>query len=767
MLELPDVTLCCIDTGNHALALRALARSREGVRFARALLLTDALPAGAAAPEGTDVVSGIAIDSRAAYSEFVLKSLLPHVGTAHVLLIQWDGYVINPAAWDPAFLACDYIGAKWFWHDDGMRVGNGGFSLRSRRLLQALQDSRIVLTDAEDTTICRTFRPLLEREHGIRFADEDLADRFSFEASYPIGKPFGFHGLFNFCRTVAPDEIAGLAPVFTDAIARSPQLLQLMRNCSALGQWNAVIAIATRILAATPAHPEAATLLAAGRRQAQSPPAVGRNDTCPCGSGKRYKLCHGALGKGNAPTAAVVSARPPDADALVRVALAAHQRGELDRAEGGYRGALAMRPEHPLALHYLGVILYQRHRIDEAMPLLERAAAAVPGEPEFQNNLGLALAAADRIDEAVAAYRRALALKPDHAVASNNLGLALQASNRLPEAIAAYREALAVVPDFAQAHWNLSACACSRTESSPRAGASTNGGCRIAELGKHARAYASPRWDGIARPGLTLLVHCGAGARGRAAIQSASRRHWRNAVCASSSSLHRRSCRCWRPCRALPWCSGPTNRCPRTTRTSPCCRFRARSASAPHDIPSSVPYITAAPARRAQVAAALEPYRGRLKVGLAWAGNRAHANDRRRSIALAALAPLLDAPGTVWFSLQPTQDDAATASEARASALVRLPLRSELRRHRRARRRTRSDRHALIPASPISPARWRSRPGYCCRSRRTGAGSLRAPTAPGIRRCGSSGNRRPGAWDAVVRDVAAALADLVPPGRPG
>ena len=155
----------------------------------------------------------------------MLKSLLPHIDTPHALLVQWDGYVVNPQAWDPAFLDCDYIGAKWYWQSDGLRVGNGGFSLRSRKLLRALQDPRIELVEAEDITIGRAFRRLLEREHGIRFADEALADRFSFEAAYPIGKPFGFHGLFNFCRTVVPAEIAALAPTFSDAIARSPQLL--------------------------------------------------------------------------------------------------------------------------------------------------------------------------------------------------------------------------------------------------------------------------------------------------------------------------------------------------------------------------------------------------------------------------------------------------------------------------------------------------------------------------------------------------------------
>jgi preprotein translocase subunit SecA len=35
-------------------------------------------------------------------------------------------------------------------------------------------------------------------------------------------------------------------------------------------------------------EPDPATL-------AQAVPRVGRNDPCPCGSGKKYKLCHGKL----------------------------------------------------------------------------------------------------------------------------------------------------------------------------------------------------------------------------------------------------------------------------------------------------------------------------------------------------------------------------------------------------------------------------------------------------------------------------------------
>ncbi len=137
------------------------------------------------------------MDSRAAYSEFILKSLLSQISSQYVLVVQWDGYMVNPDAWDASFLKFDYIGAQWEWESVGMRVGNGGFSLRSRRLLEALQDPHIVCGPAEDVTICRIFRPLLESDFDIRFADEATADRFAFEAAYPTGRPLHYHGALN------------------------------------------------------------------------------------------------------------------------------------------------------------------------------------------------------------------------------------------------------------------------------------------------------------------------------------------------------------------------------------------------------------------------------------------------------------------------------------------------------------------------------------------------------------------------------------------
>jgi tetratricopeptide (TPR) repeat protein len=670
LLELPGVTLCCIDTANHALALRALLRSRAAVRFARTLLLTAALPDDLAVPEGIAVIPIAPITSRDQYSQLVLKALLPHIATPHVLLVQWDGYVVNPEAWDPAFLACDYIGAVWQWHADGMRVGNGGFSLRSRRLLDALQDPRIVLAGAEDETICRAFRPLLERDHGIRFAEEQVADRFAFEAAYPVGRPFGFHGLFNFCRVVPPDELAALAPGFSDAIARSPQLAQLLRNCVAMAQWPAAAAIARRVLATQPESDEARRLLAQAEANVARGAAAGRNDPCPCGSGRRFKHCHGAVAA-NPPAAANRASPPPSSDAIVAGAIAAHQRGDLAAAERGYRAALAATPDHPHALHFLGVVLYQHHRLAEALPLLERAAGLVPQEPEFHNNLGLALAAADRADDAIGAYRRSLALKPDHATAWNNLGLALQADNRLGDAAAAFRAAIAHAPSFAEARWNLSLALLGQ-QLSAEAWHAYESRLSIPALWKAEHMHPGPRWDGVVRPGITLLVTAEQGLGDTLQfirfVQPLAARGARVIVAAPAPLV--------RLVGTVPGVAASFRHdaaLPHYDAQIPLLSLPQVLDITEHDLQSAVPYITADAARRAPVAAALATRTGVRRIGLAWAGDPGHRNDRRRSIPLATLAPLLALPDVEWFSLQQGEAAKAIRELPAAGVLRALP----------------------------------------------------------------------------------------------
>jgi hypothetical protein len=243
--------------------------------------------------DGIDCVRIPAIASREDYSRFVMKELAGYVDTDFALLVQWDGFVVNAAAWSDDFLEHDYIGAKWIFHHDGHNVGNGGFSLRSKRLLEALRDPHIVPDEAEDVAICRTYRPYLEQTHGIRFAPESVADRFAFEASYWTVPPFGFHGLFNFWMFLDRAGLAAFLGMATPRILGSVQCLRLARNYLDLKRNDEALMVLRRIADVHP-QSEATRIIAALEGGAVAAPAS-RNAPCPCGSGKRYKDCHGAL----------------------------------------------------------------------------------------------------------------------------------------------------------------------------------------------------------------------------------------------------------------------------------------------------------------------------------------------------------------------------------------------------------------------------------------------------------------------------------------
>ncbi|GAA4764168.1 hypothetical protein GCM10023306_07130 [Novosphingobium ginsenosidimutans] len=202
-LALPQITLCAATSVNVAATIAAMQHSMALCDFGAAVLLTDQVPD--LVPEGIEIRPIERLTSAEAYSRFMLAGeMAQHVATSHLLVVQWDGFVVSPAAWDADFLDFDYIGAIWPQFDDGAVVGNGGFSLRSKRLLEACKS--LGLNDhPEDVTICRTHRLRLQHEFGIRFADPTTAARFSYERSSRTGAEFGFHGVFNLPEELGPD----------------------------------------------------------------------------------------------------------------------------------------------------------------------------------------------------------------------------------------------------------------------------------------------------------------------------------------------------------------------------------------------------------------------------------------------------------------------------------------------------------------------------------------------------------------------------------
>jgi ADP-heptose:LPS heptosyltransferase len=193
MKVLDNVTLVAIDCKNPGAAAGAIKISLDQITPKRALLLTNVdikIP-------GMDTIVIPEIRSKKDYSCFVMKELHRYFDTEFVLIIQADGYVLTEDAWEDDFTKYDYIGASWIY-DSERKVGNGGFSLRSKKLMTILgTDDFIDVLHPEDQSICILYKYYLEQTYGITFAPEEMADKFAFETKTPATKTFGFHGWFH------------------------------------------------------------------------------------------------------------------------------------------------------------------------------------------------------------------------------------------------------------------------------------------------------------------------------------------------------------------------------------------------------------------------------------------------------------------------------------------------------------------------------------------------------------------------------------------
>ena len=194
MKKLDKITIICADTRSYAQALASLRKSLDQITPAKTIFFTDIdLPL----QEGIEIIKINPIRSKAEYSTWIIRELWKYIDTEFVLVIQWDGYIINSDAWRDEFYEYDYLGAPWIY-EHNRNIANGGFSLRSKRLCEILgTDPLIQITHPEDQSIGILYRGYLEEKHDIKFPSEELADTFAFELKEPIGPVFGFHGFFH------------------------------------------------------------------------------------------------------------------------------------------------------------------------------------------------------------------------------------------------------------------------------------------------------------------------------------------------------------------------------------------------------------------------------------------------------------------------------------------------------------------------------------------------------------------------------------------
>lgn len=203
MINFPTITLCAVSSVRIDETLLALRKSMQGITFAKVLFLTDKQVS--TAHDGIEIIPIEPLDYDG-YSHFIVYKLKDYIDTDFVLIVQHDGYVLRPHKWSDEFLQYDYIGAPWprdrFFDTDGtnVRVGNGGFSLRSKKLLDLPTKLDLPFTDNgtgffhEDGFICLYHRKELI-ENSVKFAPVAVASRFSRErwCTDSVMQPFGFH----------------------------------------------------------------------------------------------------------------------------------------------------------------------------------------------------------------------------------------------------------------------------------------------------------------------------------------------------------------------------------------------------------------------------------------------------------------------------------------------------------------------------------------------------------------------------------------------
>jgi tetratricopeptide (TPR) repeat protein len=335
----------------------------------------------------------------------------------------------------------------------------------------------------------------------------------------------------------------------------------------------------------------------------------------------------------------VAAAARPDARVRLRLAEALLASGDPAQALQAADAAASLDPEIAEAWFLRGTALNALGRWPEAEQALRAAIRRAPDHAEAHLNLGNALADLDRLDEALVFLRRAASLAPDLVEAHASLGFALTAAHDFSGAIAACERAVALRPASARAHSNLGVAAMLSGDWPRGWRESDTPGARV-PVRPGVPDPPGPRWGGEALAGRTLLVRADQGLGD--AIQFA-----------RYLPLAARGGRLVLACdrRLMPLLSaapGVAHACDADDEPPPYDVWISQMSlpglfgATPNNVPAADGFLEPrwAPAQNRKP-----------RVGIVWAGNPLHSNDRRRSLPREKLAALAEAP-VEWVSLQ-------------------------------------------------------------------------------------------------------------------
>jgi tetratricopeptide (TPR) repeat protein len=474
--------------------------------------------------------------------------------------------------------------------------------------------------------------------------------------------------------------VEGLRASLRIAPGQPTALNNLGRALAMLGRTDEAIAAQREAAALKPGYVEALTdlgnLLSQAGRNAEAAEAFGAAADADPSSG-RLRHAQGLvlhrLGRKAEALAVLERAAPlaPDLPELHNdLGVFRHDNGRAEEALAAFDRALELRPDYAEALSNRARAMHHLGRLDEALDNLDRAVALAPDYAIAFTHRGDVLSALGRFEEALACHDRALELEPDNADAWVRRGDALGFLRRMEEAVLAYDRALTLDPANIKAPFNLAAGLIREGE--------YEDGWRLYEhrwrdTGEGARPELPGRqWLGEEDvAGKTVVLYSEQGQGDTIMMLRYApllARRGAEVILSVQPSLERLAARVEGVSAVAP----QGQPLPPFDLHTPLMSLPLAFGTTIDTIPGE-PYLTAPPEDFARWAERLGP-RKRSRIGLAWAGNPTHNEDRWRSVPLAALASL----ASLDVDLYAVTLDIREADRAAMDQMGVIPLGPEL-----------------------------------------------------------------------------------------
>lgn len=340
-----------------------------------------------------------------------------------------------------------------------------------------------------------------------------------------------------------------------------------------------------------------------------------------------------------------LSLSPNDAITYYYLAIVLHQQDKLEDAIACYRQFLSVNPNSSEALNNLGNAFQRQGNFEEAIACYQKSLTLDANDALTYNNLGSAFKAIGKLEEALTCFQQGLILEPNNAEAHNNIALFYEEQRQYEKAISYYDRTIEIEPDYVNARWNRSLMLL-------RSGNFQSGFVEYEWRWRREqtppRSLPKPVWDGSNLEGKTILLQAEQGMGDM--IQ------FIRYVPLLVQRGGRVIVECHPPLvRLLAGVAGVEKvlaigeTLPEFDVYIPLLSLPRIFGTTLETIPVSVPYIYPVES----VSFKLDRSdKSRLKVGLVWAGNPAHQDDRKRSCSLSHFLPLLNIPDVAFYSLQ-------------------------------------------------------------------------------------------------------------------